>query len=65
MGGEGILQDFVQAYAWLNLAAARSEWEWVASVRDQIRNEMTPVQIAEAQKLAAELFKRIESSKSE
>ena len=67
-GGEGILQDFVQAYAWLNLAAARSGTslrEGVASVRDQIRNEMTPAQIAEAQKLAAELLKRIESLNSQ
>ena len=66
--GEGVLQDFVQAYAWLNLATARSGTslrEGIVSVRDQIRNEMTPVQVAEAQKLAAELLKRIESLKSE
>ena len=67
--GRGVLQDFVKAYAWLNLAAAHGEdnlWLSVAvSERDRVRKEMTPTQVAEAQKLAAELLKRIESANSD
>ena len=60
--GEGVPQDFVQAHAWMNLAAAQG---FQAENRDRLAAQMTPAQIAEAQKLAAELFKRIEPSKSE
>ena len=60
--GEGVPQDFVQAHAWMNLAAAQG---FQAENRDWLAAQMTPAQIAEAQKLAAELFKRIEPSKSE
>ena len=68
--GRGVLQDFVQAYAWLNLAASRGDmvdsWLRVAvSQRDRVLEKMTPAQVAEAQKLAAELLNRIESLKSE
>ncbi|MYC80879.1 MAG: sel1 repeat family protein [Acidobacteria bacterium] len=68
--GRGVLQDFVKAYAWLNLAASRGDmgdtWlEAAVSERDRVREEMTPAQVAKAQKLVAELFNRIESSKSE
>ena len=68
--GRGVLQDFVKAYAWLNLAAAAGDLdddnlEVSVSERDRVREEMTPAQVAEAQKLAAELLKRIESLKSE
>ena len=68
--GRGVLQDFVKAYAWLNLAAARGNmgdlWLKVtATERDRVRKEMTPSQVAEAQRLAAGLLKRIESAKSD
>ena len=52
----------MKAYAWLNLAAAQGDKKAV-KVKDLLRNQMTAEQVAEAKKLAAELFKRIESSK--
>ena len=51
--GQGVPQDYVQAYMWFNLAAAqgtRGAAEW----REHIAARMTPAQIAEAQKLASE-----------
>ena len=60
--GEGVPQDFVKAHAWMNLAAAQG---FQAENRDRLAAQMTPAQIAEAQELATELFKHIESSKLE
>ena len=60
--GKGVPEDYVKAYAWLNLAAAQGDKKAV-KVKDLLRKQMTAEQVAEAQKLAAELFKRIESSK--
>lgn len=58
--GRGVLQDYVQAHKWYNLAAARySTWEadigaTAVRNRDRLTARMTPAQIAEAQKLARE-----------
>lgn len=57
--GAGVLQDYVQAHIWANLAAANqnanSEGQNTAiELRDAVACEMTPDQIAEAQKLARE-----------
>ena len=49
--GRGLLQDYVQAHLWFNLAAVRGKSEAVAS-RDDVAALMTPTQIAEAQRLA-------------
>jgi hypothetical protein len=46
-------QDFVQAHLWLTLSAARGNAD-AAKNRDLIASKMTPLQIAEAQKLARE-----------
>ena len=62
--GSSVPQDYVKAYAWLNLAAAQGNKK-VAEARENLRAKMSSEQVAEAQKLAAELYKRIESSKSE
>ncbi len=51
--GRGVSQDYVQAHMWVNLAAAQGQEEAVA-MRDEIAQEMTPEQIAEAQRLARE-----------
>jgi TPR repeat protein len=55
--GRGVPQDYVQAHKWFNLSASRS----AAAERDQavknlevIAAKMTPAQIAEAQRLAAQ-----------
>ena len=61
--GEGVLQDYVKAHAWLNLAAAAGK-EAARKARDSVGSRMTREQIADAQKLAAEFWERIESSKS-
>ena len=60
--GEGVLQDFVQAHAWLNLAALGGRGSALLKLLEE---RMAPEQVAEAQKLAAELRERIEVSKSE
>ncbi len=51
--GRGVPQDFVQAYKWYNLAATYGEKRG-AEARDALAKQMTPAQIAEAQKLARE-----------
>ncbi len=51
--GRGVTQDYVQAHMWYNLAAARSD-KMAKESRDILAKQMTPAQIAEAQKLARE-----------
>ena len=50
--GNGVPQDYVEAHKWLNLAAAQGN-EYAAKARDTLP-QMTPAQIAEAQRLARE-----------
>ena len=50
--GSGVLQDFVEAHKWLNLAAARLTGEparKAAAMRDALGAKMTPEQVSEAQ----------------
>ena len=49
--GLGVLQDFVEAHKWLNLAASRGEAAAVGE-RDALAAKMTSAQIAEAQEQA-------------
>lgn len=51
--GQGIPQDFVLAHMWFNLAAAQGSSDAEGS-RDKLAKEMTPDQVAEAQRLASE-----------
>jgi hypothetical protein len=51
--GQGVTQDYVQAHMWYSLAVARGEKD-ARKYRDSLANQMTPAQIAEAQKLARE-----------
>ena len=51
--GEGVLQDKVYAHMWYNIAAFNGD-EFAKGNRDIIVKQMTPSQIAEAQKLARE-----------
>jgi uncharacterized protein len=51
--GRGVLQDFIQAHMWYNLSAAHGE-NRSAEARDTLAKQMTPAQIAEAQRLAHE-----------
>ena len=49
--GLGVLQDYVEAHKWLNLAASRGEAAALKE-RDALAEKMTPEERAEAQKLA-------------
>jgi TPR repeat protein len=51
--GHGVLQDYIQAHMWYNLSAAHGE-KRSAEARDALAQQMTPAQIAEAQRLARE-----------
>ncbi len=51
--GQGVLQDYVLAHMWLNLAAAQGDDD-AKKARDLLASKMTPEQIAEAQQLARE-----------
>ena len=51
--GRGVPQDYAIAHMWLNLAAAGGNKD-AAEFRDALAAEMTPAQIAEAQRLARE-----------
>ena len=50
--GLGVLQDYVQAHVWFNLAASRDEAA-ALDEREAVAAKMTPEQVARAQKLAA------------
>ncbi len=52
LAGQGVPQDYVLAYKWLNLVAAQKST--FSKERDLIAAEMTREQIAEAQRLARE-----------
>ncbi|MBP2679069.1 MAG: hypothetical protein H6Q82_2134, partial [Deltaproteobacteria bacterium] len=62
----GVLQDYVLAHKWFNLAASRypaSEIDARKKAihnRDLVASKMTPAQIAEAQKLAREWKPKME-----
>ncbi|MBA5866221.1 MAG: hypothetical protein GDA67_05920 [Nitrospira sp. CR1.3] len=51
--GRGVPQDFVQAHMWYNLSAAHGE-KRASELRDTLAKQMTPAQLAEAQRLARE-----------
>ena len=51
--GQGVPQDYVQAHMWFELAAARGN-KGAGKHRDTVAKEMTPGQIAEAEKFARE-----------
>jgi peptidoglycan hydrolase-like protein with peptidoglycan-binding domain len=49
--GDGVLQDFIEAHKWLNLAAARGV-RAARTERDRVAGSMTAAQIAQAQAAA-------------
>ena len=60
--GEGVPKDLVQAYAWYDVANANGQ-EKAKDWRDKI--ELTPLQLAEAQSLYTEIYKRIEANRQD
>ena len=54
--GQGVVQNYVQAHKWYNLAAANftgEDYEQAARNRSIVEKKMTPQQVAEAQRLAS------------
>jgi hypothetical protein len=51
--GLGVIEDYVRALMWLNIAASRGDND-AAKAREFITKKLTSSQIAEAQKLARE-----------
>ena len=53
--GHGVPQDFILAYKWLNLAAARAPKDvrdYFLRLRNAVASKMSPAQIVEGQRLA-------------
>lgn len=57
--GQAIGQDLVQAYKWLNLAAANRKEE-AAEGRDLLAQKMTREQVAEAQRRTTDFLRQVE-----
>ena len=57
--GQGVPEDYVHAYAWVNLAAAQGLGIGV-KIKDWLRPRMTAAQIAQAQELSWSFLRRIE-----
>ncbi len=59
--GKAVQKDWVRAYAWFDLAALTKDHpnQEDRKMRDEIQKQMTPQQLAQAQKLSAELFETI------
>ena len=55
--GEGVLEDYVQAYAWWSIAATQGR-KSAKNNKAITKEEMTPAQIAEAQKLSSEYWEK-------
>jgi len=55
--GEGVLEDYVQAYAWWSIAATRGH-KRAKKNKGIVKEKMTPAQIAEAQKLSSEYWEK-------
>jgi uncharacterized protein len=60
--GRGALKDTVNAYAWGNVASANGS-DLGSEIRELIAKEMTPEQIAEAQKLSKVWFEKFQPKK--
>ena len=65
--GRGVPQDYVQSHMWYNLAAAGllpgEDRDSAAENRDFVAKQMTPAQIAEAQRFAREWMAALEKRK--
>jgi uncharacterized protein len=56
--GRGVLQDYVRAHMWLNIAASSGESKNASKNRDIIAKRMTPSQLEKAQDLARECVRK-------
>ena len=62
--GTGVPQDNKEAYAWWSVAKANGN-ELAVTNLGVVTKEMTKEQIAEAQSLSTEIYKRIEANKKD
>ena len=56
--GQGVTQNYPQAYAWYTVAASQGS-EVAIKSRDIIIKEMSPGQLSEAQELTKQIFNKI------
>ena len=62
--GYGVPQDYVEAYAWLKVSIASGnprDRGLDVRARDRIAQQMSPKQIAKAEKLALNYYKKIKT----
>jgi uncharacterized protein len=52
--GNGVSQDYVLAYMWFTLVASHGTRPYATRARDRVAQQMTPDQIAQAERLARE-----------
>ena len=60
--GTGVPQDYKEAYVWFSIAKANVYENLDNNLLDYISKKMTKEQIADAQSLSTEIFKRIEAN---
>ena len=63
VNGEGVPEDYVQAYAWFTLSAAQGN-EKARIDKTKIAEEMTSSQIAQAQQLSKTFAKNVKRNRS-
>ena len=56
--GDGVLQDYVRAHMWFNIAATSGDSKDASQNRDFIVTKMTPTQLETAQRLARECVRK-------
>jgi hypothetical protein len=57
-GGQGVLEDYVAAYAWAIIAVANDDIRDKEDEWEEFREKMTPEQIAKAQELSKDMVKK-------
>ena len=62
--GDGVPQDYKEAFAWFSVAQANGD-EDAKEALSNLTNEMTKEQIADAMSLATEIQNRIEANKKD
>ena len=55
--GYGVLQDYIRAHMWYNIAASSGN-KMASNNRDIVAERMSPVQLETAQKLARECVRK-------
>jgi len=60
--GDGVPQNYVEAYVWFSIAAANGQAN-AKQVLPRLKAKLTPDQFAAAQKRATQIFKQINANK--